>query len=246
MLRWEPQAWSPWGASSQDVGSGIGQAVTSVLSPGRLSQALGAWASTGAGKGDESSHARGVGAPGLTLRSSGARTRGGLPWGLSGHRGPVSGPRGPVAPPAEMLTDHPPGFARPPPVAGGRWTSGQGAGLWRSPPMFPRTFPRGDVRAEGSWEGSFLGPQACETRREGCLNTPLATRQAGPVELLIGPFGVSALIMCVAWATSLIKGQLQGLLAGGARPRPLPGGGRVSCVTSESINGERGGSLQEL
>lgn len=186
------------------------------------------------------------GGPGLTLRSSGARTRGGLPWGLSGHRGPVSGPRGPVAPPAEMLTDHPPGFARPPPVAGGRWTSGQGAGLWRSPPMFPRTFPRGDVRAEGSWEGSFLGPQACETRREGCLNTPLATRQAGPVELLIGPFGVSALIMCVAWATSLIKGQLQGLLAGGARPRPLPGGGRVSCVTSESIKGERGGSLQEL
>lgn len=27
------------------------------------------------------------------------------------------------------------------------------------------------------------------------------------MELLIGPFGVSALIMCVAWATSLIKGQ---------------------------------------
>lgn len=66
------------------------------------------------------------------------------------------------------------------------------------------------------------------------------------MQLLIGPFGVSALIMCVSWATSLIKGQLQGLLAGGARPRPLHGGRCVSCVASESIKGERGGSLQEL
>lgn len=53
---------------------------------------------------------------------------------------------------------------------------------------------------------------------------PLATRQAGPVELLIGPFGVSALIMCVAWATSP-RGQLQGLSWQGCSSRPLPGGG---------------------
>ena len=55
---------SPWGASTRDIGSGVRQVLTSVLSPGRLSQALGAWASTGAGKGDIRSHARGVGGPG--------------------------------------------------------------------------------------------------------------------------------------------------------------------------------------
>lgn len=151
MLRWEPQARSPWGASTRDVGSGVGQALTSVLSPGRLSQALGAWASTGAGKGDVRSHARGVGGPGSDpekqwSKDPGKDDRG----GSAATRDPGPALEDHVSPQAEVLTDHPPGFTRPPPVARGRWTPGQGAGLWWSPPAFPRTFPRGDVRAEGS------------------------------------------------------------------------------------------------
>lgn len=168
MLRWEPQAWSPWGASTRDVGSGLGQALTSVLSPGRLSQALGAWASTGAGKGDVRSHARGVGGPGSDpekqwSKDPGKDDRGGS--AATGDPGPALEDH--VSPQAEVLTDHPPGFTRPPPVARGRWTQGQGQASGgphqRSPEHFQReTSGQREAEKGRSWA---LGPARQEKRR---------------------------------------------------------------------------------
>ena len=77
------------------------------------------------------------------------------------------------------------------------------------PTSVPQNISKGRRQGRGQLRRVVPGPSGLrDKKREGHLNAPLAARWAGPVELLIGPFGVSALIMCVSWATSLIKGQL--------------------------------------
>ena len=199
-------------------------------------------------KGRRKEPCRRGGGPGLTLRSSGVRTRGRTALGAQRPR------KSQVWPWRTALLHRPrcsrtvlpaPRGPRPQPGDSGHQARGQASGGPHqcSPERFQGE-PSGQRAAEKGCPWA-LGPVRQEKRKPSKHASPhQAGRASGTIDRPI--WGVSFDYVCAAWATSLIKGRLQGLLAGGACPRPLHGGRRVSCVASESIKGERGGSLREL
>lgn len=113
MLRWEPPGLEPVGGILPKTG--VRDRPSCHQCPVPRGDCLRPWGPgppLGLKREMKAAMPRGWGAPGLTLRSSGARTQGGLPWGLRRQQGdPGPALEDPLLPPAEVLTDHPPGCA---------------------------------------------------------------------------------------------------------------------------------------